>query len=78
MKTLPDTAERPVVLVVDDEPEILVALTDLLDQTYHVLAASSGEEGLALLRQHPDVAVIISDQRMPCMTGDVFLPMPAN
>jgi response regulator RpfG family c-di-GMP phosphodiesterase len=46
--------------------------TDLLDQTYHVLAASSGEEGLALLRQHPDVAVIISDQRMPGMTGDVF------
>ncbi len=72
MNTLPDTAERPVVLVVDDEPEILVALTDLLDQTYHVLAASSGEEGLALLRQHPDVAVIISDQRMPGMTGDVF------
>jgi response regulator RpfG family c-di-GMP phosphodiesterase len=44
VNTLPDTAERPVVLVVDDEPEILVALTDLLDQTYHVLAASSGEE----------------------------------
>lgn len=72
MNTLPDTAERPVVLVVDDEPEILVALTDLLDQAYHVLAASSGEEGLALLRQNPDIAVIISDQRMPGMTGDVF------
>ena len=73
MITLPDLKQRPIVLVVDDEPEILVALTDLLEGAYHVLSASSGEQGLALLRENPDVAVIISDQRMPGMTGDVFL-----
>ncbi|MFT9014168.1 MAG: response regulator [Acetobacter sp.] len=72
MSTLPETVERPVVLVVDDEPEILVALADLLEGSYSVLTASSGEEGLALLRANPDVAVMISDQRMPGMTGDVF------
>lgn len=73
MSTLPDPDRKAIVLVVDDEPEILVALTDLLEESYHVLAASSGEAGLALLEQQPDVAVIISDQRMPNMTGDAFL-----
>lgn len=70
---LPEPDKRSVVLIVDDEPEILVALTDLLEDTYDVLSASSGERGLALLMEHPDIAVIISDQRMPGMTGDVFL-----
>lgn len=70
---LPEPDKRPVVLVVDDEPEILVALTDLLEETYDVLSAPSGERGLALLQDHADVAVIVSDQRMPGMTGDVFL-----
>lgn len=73
MITLPELRNKPVVLVVDDEPEILVALTDLLEETYTVLSASSGEHGLKLLEQQPDVAVIISDQRMPNMTGDAFL-----
>ncbi|MCX2560203.1 response regulator [Acetobacter farinalis] len=70
---LPDPDKRAVILIVDDEPEILVALTDLFEDTYDVLSASSGEAGLAVLRGRPDIAVIISDQRMPGMTGDVFL-----
>ncbi|WP_215761794.1 response regulator [Acetobacter sp. P1H12_c] len=70
---LPEPDKRPVVLIVDDEPEILIALTDLLEDAYDVLSASSGEQGLALLKQRSDVAVIVSDQRMPGMTGDVFL-----
>lgn len=73
MSTLYEPTQRPFVLVVDDEPEILVALSDLLESSYTVLTASSGEEGLQRLRQNPSVAVIISDQRMPVMTGDVFL-----
>lgn len=73
MITLPEPDRKAVVLVVDDEPEILVALADLLEETYDVLSASSGEQGLALLQQNPDVAVIISDQRMPNMAGDAFL-----
>ncbi|MFT8417464.1 MAG: response regulator [Acetobacter sp.] len=73
MSTLYEPTQRPFVLVVDDEPEILVALSDLLESAYTVLTASSGEEGLACLQDNPSVAVIISDQRMPGMTGDVFL-----
>jgi signal transduction histidine kinase/ActR/RegA family two-component response regulator len=60
-------------LVVDDEPDILIALGDLFEDAYEVLQASSGADGLELLARHPDVAVIISDQRMPAMTGDQFL-----
>ena len=61
------------ILIVDDESEILVALTDLFEEKYNVLTAASGEEGLSILSQRSDIAVIISDQRMPGMTGDGFL-----
>ncbi len=63
----------PLVLLVDDEPDILVALQDLLEDEFRVLAAASAHEALALLAREPGVAVIVSDQRMPGMTGDVFL-----
>ncbi len=61
------------VLVVDDEPEILVALQDLLEEDHIVLTAASPTEALAILSTEPDIAVIISDQRMPGMDGDAFL-----
>jgi PAS domain S-box-containing protein len=61
------------ILVVDDEPEILTALEDLLGEEYLVLAAASPAEALAILRRETDVAVIVSDQRMPGMNGDAFL-----
>lgn len=61
------------VLVVDDEPEILTALQDLLEEEHRVLTASSPAQALDMLEDERDVAVILSDQRMPGMTGDVFL-----
>lgn len=63
---------KPAVLIVDDEPDILDSLRFALDMDYEVLTAQSGAEGLDLLSQH-EVAVIISDQRMPKMTGVAFL-----
>ncbi|MDZ4319352.1 MAG: response regulator, partial [Phenylobacterium sp.] len=63
----------PLILLVDDEPDILVALADLLEDSFQVLAANGGAEALEILSREPDVAVIVSDQRMPEMTGDVFL-----
>lgn len=61
-------------LLVDDEPNILSALTRLFRrEAYQILRAQSGEEGLALLASHPEVGVIISDQRMPGMLGVAFL-----
>jgi DNA-binding NtrC family response regulator len=55
-------------MVVDDEPANLRLLERLFRRDYTVVAASSGEEALQLLGQH-DVALLITDQRMPGMTG---------
>ncbi len=65
--------ETRTILIVDDETGIQSALHRLLRRDgYRVLKASGGEEGLALLAEH-DVQVIISDQRMPGMSGAEFL-----
>lgn len=60
------------ILCIDDETDIVDALERLFRKKYSVLKATSGDEGLALLRAHPEIAVIISDQRMPSMTGVEF------
>ncbi len=60
-------------LLVDDEPNVLKALQRLLRRNdYKILVANSGAEGLQKLAEHK-VNVIISDQRMPNMTGVEFL-----
>lgn len=60
-------------LIVDDEPNILTALVRLFRRDgYCLLSASSGQEGLSLLAEN-EVGVIISDQRMPGMSGIQFL-----
>lgn len=64
---------RSRVLVVDDEPEVLVALEDVLTRDYDVLKTTSPKEALIVLEDDPDIAVVISDQRMPGMTGDELL-----
>ena len=56
------------VLIVDDEPVNLRTLSRLLRANYDVVTAESGDEALKLLQQH-NVALLISDQRMPGMTG---------
>ncbi len=61
------------ILVVDDEPDILIALEDLFENDYRVLTASSPMQALDIIRHEPDIAIIISDQRMPEMQGDEFL-----
>lgn len=62
------------VLFVDDEENILRSLKRLFsDEPFDVFTAPSGRQGLELLKQHDDVGVIVSDQRMPEMTGVDFL-----
>jgi putative nucleotidyltransferase with HDIG domain len=56
------------IMIVDDEPANLRLLERLFRRDYNVLTAGSGLEALALLEQH-DVALLITDQRMPGMTG---------
>jgi len=70
----PDSpADRRTLLLVDDEPGICNALARMLRRDgYRILIAASGAEGLAALAIHP-VQVIISDQRMPGMSGTEFL-----
>lgn len=65
------------ILFVDDETANLRLLARLFRNSYEVLAASSGSEALELLAIH-DVALIISDQRMPSMTGMEFLKQAAE
>lgn len=60
-------------LFVDDEPSVLKALRRIfLDEDYEIFTAGSANEALGLLEKTP-VHLIISDHRMPGMTGAVFL-----
>ena len=45
------------ILLVDDEPEILVALSDLLEGEFRVLTAGSGAQGLEILAREPEAAL---------------------
>src|ERR671938_1294268 len=65
------------ILIVDDEPANLRLLERLFRRDYQVLAAPSGEEALRLLEQH-DVALLITDQRMPGMSGIELLKRTAD
>ncbi|HUH56330.1 MAG TPA: 7TM-DISM domain-containing protein [Rhodanobacter sp.] len=57
------------ILVVDDQPQNLELLCDLLDGSgFHALAAADGNEALSLLRQQP-VDLVLTDQSMPGMDG---------
>jgi response regulator RpfG family c-di-GMP phosphodiesterase len=72
---MPETEEyRAKVLFVDDEENILKSLKRLLvDEEIDIYTASSGELGLELLRNTPGIDLIVSDQRMPGLTGSEFL-----
>jgi signal transduction histidine kinase len=59
---------RHTVLVVDDEPDVVSSVKDLLRLDYKVLGATRAAEGLALLDREP-VHVVMTDQRMPETTG---------
>ena len=62
-------AHQRTLLIVDDEENVVSSLRRLLRGAgYRILTAASGAEGLAQLAEH-DVDVIVSDQRMPGMTG---------
>ncbi len=63
------------ILLVDDEPQVLEALRTALHKApYEILTATSGMEGMDILSRHR-VDVVVSDERMPGMTGSVFLGM---
>ena len=65
-------AAPPTVLIVDDEPRVLDSLEALLAMDYRVLRTEHAAEALRLLAAE-DVALVISDQRMPRMAGTELL-----
>jgi PAS domain S-box-containing protein len=67
----PECIVRPVtVMIVDDDPLVLAATTDMLEDLGHTaVGAKSGEAALELLRSGHKIDVLITDQAMPGMTG---------
>jgi response regulator RpfG family c-di-GMP phosphodiesterase len=76
MTSVPAPSAKPKkarMLVVDDEPDNLDLLYRTFRRDFNVLRAESGQQALDVLAEHGEVAVIISDQRMPEMKGTEFL-----
>jgi adenylate cyclase len=69
---------KPKLLVVDDEPDNLDLLYRTFHREYKVLRADNGPAALEILAKEGDIAVIISDQRMPLMSGTEFLSLTAT
>ncbi len=59
------------ILYVDDEPQNLLAFKASFRRYYHIYTANSGLDGIEILKTHP-IDLIISDHRMPRMTGVEF------
>jgi len=66
--------DRPRILCVDDDPNVLEGLARTLRGHYVVETANEGTVAIEMLRTAEPFAVIMSDQRMPQMTGTQFLP----
>ena len=58
----------PKLLVIDDEPDVCDSVHDLLRREFKVLRARNAEEGFRLMREN-EVHIIMTDQRMPKVTG---------
>jgi len=65
--------DRKTVVIVDDQPEILVALRRLLrDEPVEVVTFASAAEAMSWIESHP-VHLIVTDERMPDMRGTDLL-----
>jgi hypothetical protein len=72
-KTFEPPPARPVVLVVDDSPEYLSMLGGMLEATYTVRVANSGQRALQLAMQEPHPDLVLLDVLMPDMDGHAVL-----
>ena len=64
---------QPVGMVVDDDALVRETVAEVLeDLCDHVYRAADGLEGLEVLRQHPDISVIVTDIAMPRLDGITF------
>ncbi|MDE5114058.1 MAG: response regulator, partial [Trichodesmium sp. St15_bin1_1] len=65
-------SEKPKLMVVDDEPNNLDLLYRTFRREFQVFRAESASLGIEILEKEGEMAVIISDQSMPDMTGVEF------
>lgn len=61
--------ERPKILLVDDNPQVLEMLSRFLEGRYEVVLAASGQDAVELVRTLGDVDVVVTDVNMPDMDG---------
>ncbi|MEW6601457.1 MAG: response regulator [Nitrospirota bacterium] len=67
-----------VILLVDDEPNVISSLKRaLMDEPYIIMTANSGIEGLNILKEKR-IKLVISDEKMPGMSGSEFLSAVKN
>lgn len=65
----PSPSARPVLLLVDDEPQNLFVLAELLSTDYRVLTAKSGARALQLVAETLQIDLVLLDIMMPAMDG---------
>ena len=73
-----DSLTKTKLLIVDDEVNNLELLHRIFNREYQIFQAENGFTALEILKQEPDIAVIIADQRMPMMSGTELLSQVAE
>ncbi|MBF0204472.1 MAG: response regulator, partial [Desulfamplus sp.] len=68
---------KPTILYVDDDTANLTSFKAVFRRLYHIFLASSAQEAIDILRSN-DIMVVITDQRMPEMTGSEMLAIIAE
>src|SRR4051812_27839372 len=68
----------PKILIVDDEPHTRDALIRTLNKDFEILIASNGGEALQVLEKAPDVTIVVTDERMPGISGIELLSQIKN
>ncbi len=68
-----DVRPKPKILCVDDDPNLVQSLALVLRKDFDVHTAATAEDALKKLRDIEDLAVVVSDMRMPRMDGAAFL-----
>jgi response regulator RpfG family c-di-GMP phosphodiesterase len=63
---------KPKILIVDDEKDMRLSMHAVLDKYFEVIDAADGKTALLVLKKNP-IAVVISDIRMPIMSGIALL-----
>ena len=61
---------KRIILVVDDEEIILTLLSEFFSEIgYDVVTALSGEDGLKIVKENPNISLVLTDVKMTGMSG---------